>query len=94
MKLTANPREYGVVSLRNNPDHAIAPARVLLGLIAAFSSVQSARVGDLIKLSALPDPDLKKQDSEVDSLLTITLGDIWAYGAVPSLGSGMFYCFM
>lgn len=87
MKLTANPREYGVVSLRNNPDHAIAPARVLLGLMAAFSPVISARVGDLLKQSSLVDADLKKQDAEVDTLLTVTLGDIWAYGAMPPVST-------
>ncbi|KAI1306006.1 hypothetical protein HDE_01323 [Halotydeus destructor] len=86
VQFTENPREQGVVSFRNNEEHAIAPARVLLGILGAFSAVQSMRVGELLKLTSKPlETDaIKRQDDEVNTLLAVTLGDIWAFGAAPS----------
>lgn len=85
VRWTENPREFGVVSFRNDEDHAIAPARVLIGIIAASRAVSVTRVEDLLKPSQnINLEDIKRRDAEIDAVLAVTVGDIWAFGAAPS----------
>jgi len=82
VQLTSNPRESGVVSLRNNEQHAIAPARVLFGIVASTLAAQTMKVADLIKLSETVDENDVKRDADIDVLLSVTLGDLYAYGSL------------
>lgn len=88
--LTETPREMGIVSFRNNEKHAIAPARLLLGVIAALApstSTVGAMLGQPCGLDGCKCVELTeagKRDAQVDTLVAVTLADILAYGAGPS----------
>lgn len=90
--LTESPREQGAVSFRNNDKHAIAPARVLLGVIAGLANPTStvgAMLGQPCNLEGCKCIDLQdtsRRDSQVDTLVAVTIADILAYGAGPSAG--------
>lgn len=88
--LTENPREMGVVSFRNNDKHAIAPARVLLGVIAGLApqtSTVGAMLGQPCNLEGckcIELQDTQRRESQVDTLLAVTIADILAFGAGPT----------
>lgn len=81
--MTEQAREYGVVGFRNDEAHAIAPARVLLGIIAANGGRQQASASEVMKQVGLDIPPLFRE-SMLEVPLIVTLGEVWGYGASPS----------
>ena len=81
--MTEQAREYGVVGFRNDEAHAIAPARVLLGIVAANSGRQQIASSEVLKGMGLVIPTLFRE-SNIDIPLIVTLGEVWGYGATPS----------
>lgn len=82
MLQTKYPREYGVVSFRNNEEHAIAPARVLFGIVAGtIAAPATVPVSELLKLSSHQvEGPVARSNNDVNTLLAVTLADIYAYG--------------
>ena len=90
VRLTEDAREQGVVGFRNHPYHAIAPARLLLGIIAANGRSQEISTQELARLVRAQDPQ-QPNDREppvreglINIPLMVTLGELWAYGVTPS----------
>lgn len=84
VRMTEDAREQGVVGFRNNLVHAIAPARVLLGIIAANSITQEISTTELARSVNRPGDQDEVKDGLLNVPLMVTLGEIWAYGATPS----------
>jgi len=84
VQLTYNPRESGVVSLRNCEQHAISPARVLLGVVASALPNVPVKVEELIAelTRTLDVNDIAEKDAGIDVLLGVTLGDLYAHGNI------------
>lgn len=85
VRMTEEAREQGVVGFRNNPVHAIAAARVLLGIVAANTRSQEMLTSELLRLvmpvdSRLPDGF---KEANLNIPMIVTLGEVWAYGAIP-----------
>lgn len=88
VRMTEEPREYGVVSFRNHETHAIAPARVLAGIVAAGMGTAEMSVGEVLsggRLGPYQDDIISglRADSKIDILTAVTLADIWAFGVAP-----------
>ena len=75
-------REEGVVSFRGNKDEAIAPARVLIGVIAGLSQSMKGSINDVLK--DLNPRLILGQDKTIDPLMAVTIGDLWGFATVSS----------
>jgi len=85
VRLTEDAREQGVVGFRNHYNHAIAPAKVLLGIIAAnlpSLEISTVELNRLVQTHQEPLPEVK--EALLNIPLMATLGEVWAYGATPS----------
>jgi hypothetical protein len=78
-------KEEGVVSFRAHKTEAIAPARVLLGIIAALAQNVKTQVKDIVGRDV-------GDDKTIDPLLAMTLADLWGSGTTrPSDEKTYFY---
>jgi len=76
-------KEEGVVSFRGNKNEAIAPARVLIGIIAGLSTNVKTSVRDVLAALGVNSVD-PNYDKPIDPVLAMTLGDLWGTGSVRS----------
>lgn len=81
--MTENAREYGVVGFRNDETHAVAPARLLLGIVGANTNRQTVSSIVVLKEVGMDIP-LMFRESAIDVPLVVTLGEVWGFGAAPS----------
>jgi hypothetical protein len=87
VRFTEDAREQGVVGFRNNEVHAIAPARVLLGIVAHNARSQEISLSELAKAVNRPGENKEIKEGVLNVPLMTTLGDLWAYGATPAFSS-------
>jgi hypothetical protein len=68
-------KEEGVVSFRAHKNEAIAPARVLIGIIAALAQNVKTQVKDVVGRAVD-----SNYDKVIDPILAMTLADLWGSG--------------
>jgi hypothetical protein len=68
-------KEEGVVSFRAHKNEAIAPARVLIGIIAALAQNVKTQVKEIVGREVN-----SEHDKTIDPLLAMTLADLWGSG--------------
>jgi hypothetical protein len=68
-------KEEGVVSFRAHKTEAIAPARVLIGIIAALAQNVKTQVKDVVGRAVD-----SNYDKTIDPILAMTLADLWGSG--------------
>lgn len=78
--------EYGVVTVSNQDNAALALNRVLLGLLAAETPPQSIEQLSRIIYPTQSITQTPKMGEEIDPLFAVTLADLWAVSSIPKSG--------
>lgn len=78
--------EYGVVTVANQENAALVLNRVLMGILAAATPIQTVRQLASVIYPTQTAPSSSRIDEELDPLFAVTLADLWAISSIPKPG--------